>query len=96
MDLINYQPQQAFSQKHLLTLSPYTKDEILQILSLGLKLKAETKSGIEHHLLKGKSLAMIFAKSSTRTRVSFETGMVTALEATPLTCPQPIFEPGPR
>ena len=76
MDLINYQPQQAFLQKHLLTLSPYTKDEILQILSLALKLKAETKSGREHHLLKGKSLAMIFAKSSTRTRVSFETGMV--------------------
>ncbi len=38
-------------------------------------MKAKTKAGIEHHYLKGKSLAMIFTKSSTRTRVSFEVGM---------------------
>ena len=75
MDLLNYKAEKEFSQKHLLTLEPYTKDEILQLLQLGLKLKSETKAGVEHHILKGKTLAMIFAKSSTRTRVSFETGM---------------------
>ena len=44
-------------------------------MELGLKLKKEQKSGIEHHILKGKTLGMIFTKSSTRTRVSFEVGM---------------------
>ena len=74
MDLINYKSENKFSQKHLLTLLDYSKDDILQVLSLALKLKAERKKGVEHQLLKGKTLAMIFTKSSTRTRVSFETG----------------------
>ena len=51
------------------------KNEILDLLNLADQLKYETKHGIEHHLLKGKTLGMIFQKSSTRTRVSFETGM---------------------
>jgi len=75
MDLKNYQPEQQFSQLHLLGLSGYTKDEIFQVLSLGLDLKEKQKSGIPHKLLDGKVLAMIFAKSSTRTRVSFQAGM---------------------
>jgi ornithine carbamoyltransferase len=75
MDLYNYQPQQPFSQKHLLGLQSYSADEIYQVLSLALKLKEEQKKGTTHHLLKGKTLAMIFTKSSTRTRVSFEVGM---------------------
>lgn len=75
MDLKNYQAKQPFAQKHLLTLADYSQDEILQILSLSLDLKEKTKKGIPHPLLDGQTLAMIFAKSSTRTRVSFEVGM---------------------
>lgn len=60
---------------HLISLHDVTVDEFHQILDVAQKLKKETKAGIEHHLLKGKTLAMIFTKSSTRTRVSFETGM---------------------
>jgi ornithine carbamoyltransferase len=61
--------------KHLLTLLDYSKEEITQILNLADSLKADKKAGREHHLLKGKTLGMIFDKSSTRTRVSFEAGM---------------------
>ena len=61
--------------KHLLKLKDLDQHEILDILNLADQLKYETKHGIEHHLLKGKTLGMIFQKSSTRTRVSFETGM---------------------
>lgn len=61
--------------KHLLKLQDLDHHEILDILNLADQLKYETKHGIEHHLLKGKTLGMIFQKSSTRTRVSFETGM---------------------
>ena len=61
--------------KHLLKLQDLNKDDILDILNLADQLKYENKHGIEHHHLKGKTLGMIFQKSSTRTRVSFETGM---------------------
>ncbi len=61
--------------KHLLTLEDLTKEEILEILNLADQLKFQKKNHIEHHLLKGKTLGMIFQKSSTRTRVSFEVGM---------------------
>jgi len=49
--------------------------EINEILNLADQLKFEKKNGMQHHLLKGKTLGMIFSKSSTRTRVSFEVGM---------------------
>ncbi len=75
MDLINYKPEKEFSQKHLLRLSDYSTDEILQVLSLALKLKKQMKEGSRPPLLAGKILAMIFTKSSTRTRVSFEAGI---------------------
>jgi len=61
--------------KHLLTLEQLSKEEILEILNLADQLKFEKKNKIEHHYLKGKTLGMIFQKSSTRTRVSFEVGM---------------------
>ena len=61
--------------KHLLTLEQLSQEEIIDILNLADQLKWQRKNGIEHHLLKGKSLGMIFQKSSTRTRVSFEVGM---------------------
>jgi ornithine carbamoyltransferase len=75
MDLYNYQPAKKFSQGHMLRIQDYTADELLQVLSLALKLKEENKKGIPHHHLAGKTLAMIFTKNSTRTRVSFEVGM---------------------
>ena len=61
--------------KHLLKLMDLTQKEIIEILNLADQLKYEKKYGIEHHYLKGKTLGMIFQKSSTRTRVSFEVGM---------------------
>ena len=61
--------------KHLLSLYDCSKQDIENILNMAVKLKAENKAGIVHHHLKGKSLGMIFSKSSTRTRVSFEVGM---------------------
>ncbi len=61
--------------KHLLKMLDLSKDEILMLLDLADKLKAEQKKGVAHKLLEGKTLGMIFQKSSTRTRVSFEVGM---------------------
>lgn len=61
--------------KHLLKLMDLTGEEIIDILNLADQLKYEKKHGITHHHLAGKSLGMIFQKSSTRTRVSFEVGM---------------------
>ena len=52
-----------------------TQSDIIDILNLAEQLKFERKNGIEHKLLSGKTLGMIFQKSSTRTRVSFEAGM---------------------
>lgn len=75
MDLLYYKPEKEFTQKHLLRLADYSRDDILQVLSLALKLKKQMKEGLRPPLLAGKILAMIFAKSSTRTRVSFEAGI---------------------
>ena len=61
--------------KHLLKLSDLSSSEIEEILNLADQLKYDQKHGIDHRYLKGKTLGMIFQKSSTRTRVSFETGM---------------------
>ena len=61
--------------KHLLKLEDWSTDEVMNTLSLADELKDEQKHGIEHKILAGKTLGMIFEKSSTRTRVSFEVGM---------------------
>lgn len=61
--------------KHLLKLMDLSQKEITEILNLADQLKYEKKNGIKHHILAGKTLGMIFEKSSTRTRVSFEVGM---------------------
>lgn len=61
--------------RHFLTLKDYSKEEILEILNLGLKIKAEVKTKTFVPRLANQTLAMIFEKSSTRTRVSFEVGM---------------------
>ena len=62
-------------KKDLLKLLDLTGEEILKILDTADQLKFSQKHGIPHDKLKGKTLAMIFEKNSTRTRVSFETGM---------------------
>lgn len=61
--------------KHLLKLMDLSAEEINDILNLADQLKYEKKNSIKHHVLEGKTLGMIFQKSSTRTRVSFEVGM---------------------
>lgn len=61
--------------KHLLKMLDLSTEEIIDILNLADQLKYEQKHGIPHHHLKGMTLGMIFQKSSTRTRVSFEAGM---------------------
>lgn len=61
--------------RHLRTIQDFSKQEIWQIFHLAKELKEKQKRGEPHPMLKGKSLAMIFQKPSTRTRVSFEVGM---------------------
>lgn len=61
--------------KHFISIHDLTHDEIMEIFELSSLLKKYLKDGKEHQCLKGKTLGMIFTKSSTRTRVSFEVGM---------------------
>jgi ornithine carbamoyltransferase len=61
--------------RHFLALHDFSKQELDAMLALAAELKQKQKNGVEHHLLKGKTLAMIFEKASTRTRISFEVGM---------------------
>ena len=61
--------------KDMLSIHDLSVDEVQEILALAKELKAKQKAGVPHKILKGKTLGMSFEKSSTRTRVSFETGM---------------------
>ena len=65
----------GFYGRDFLTLADWSGEQIRRILKLAAELKGKLKQGQEHRLLEGKTLAMIFEKSSTRTRVSFEVGM---------------------
>ena len=61
--------------KDMLSIHDLSVDEVQEILALAKELKAKQKAGVPHEILKGKTLGMIFEKSSTRTRVSIESGM---------------------
>ncbi|AAR33487.1 ornithine carbamoyltransferase [Geobacter sulfurreducens] len=69
--------------RHFLALNQFTKEELDGLFTLSRELKDKQKQGVPHRLLEGKSVALIFEKSSTRTRVSFEVG-VAQLGAHPL------------
>jgi len=75
MSLSNYKCTGKVPHKHLLNLLDYSKTDLYEILGLALKLKKKQQDGVRHEYLAGKTLAMIFSKSSTRTRVSFEQGI---------------------
>ncbi|MEJ2627238.1 MAG: ornithine carbamoyltransferase, partial [bacterium] len=62
-------------KKDFLEIPDMSTEEIHEIFTLAAELKKQTKSGQQHHLLKGQTLAMIFQKPSARTRVSFQVGM---------------------
>ncbi|GAB4293672.1 MAG: ornithine carbamoyltransferase [Desulfuromonadia bacterium] len=70
-------------KRDFLSLAPFTRDELDSLFSLARELKEKQKKGIPHRLLEGKSVALIFEKASTRTRISFEVG-VSQLGAYPL------------
>jgi len=61
--------------KHLLQLSDFTREELFAYIDRAIVLKQETSAGIRHTQLAGKTIALIFEKASTRTRVSFEAAM---------------------
>lgn len=65
----------ALKGRDFLSLHDFTPDEVMGLVALGLDLKAKQKAGIPHPYLQGKTLGMIFEKSSTRTRLAFEVGM---------------------
>lgn len=74
-DVSSYKPRGRIEHKHLLNLLDYSAADIYEILHLAGKLKTAFGRGKKHEFLKGKTLAMVFSKSSTRTRVSFEMGI---------------------
>ena len=72
---VNNSVGEKLKGRDFLTLEDFSKDELMYLIHLAIELKEKQKQGVPHRVLEGKTLAMIFEKSSTRTRVSFETGM---------------------
>src|SRR5699024_3779380 len=70
-----YNMKNKLKGKDFLQIRDFTKEDLMDLIHLAIKLKNKQKLGEAHRYLEGKTLAMIFEKSSTRTRVSFETGM---------------------
>ena len=68
--------KEGFQGRDFICLQHFTPEEIKHMLRVAKELKEETKAGVPHPVLQGKNLAMIFTKSSTRTRVAFEAGML--------------------
>ncbi|MGE4273925.1 MAG: ornithine carbamoyltransferase [Desulfitobacterium sp.] len=68
--------KEQFVGRDFICLQDFTPEEIIHMLKVAKALKEERKAGIPHPVLQGKTLAMIFTKSSTRTRVAFEAGMI--------------------
>lgn len=75
MQLLNQEIAHSLKGRDFLMLVDFTKEELQYLIDLAIELKRMQKAGETHHILKGKTLGMIFEKSSTRTRVSFEVGM---------------------
>lgn len=75
MDINQYKPTGEIKNKHFITLRGFTPQEIFELLHTAAKLKKRLGAGIKTNVLRGKTIALIFAKSSTRTRVSFEMGI---------------------
>ncbi|MEK3883871.1 ornithine carbamoyltransferase [Paenibacillus sp. PL2-23] len=75
MQLVNEEIAQSLKGRDFLMLVDFKKEELHYLIDLAIELKRKQKAGETHHILKGKTLGMIFEKSSTRTRVSFEVGM---------------------
>lgn len=75
MTFNEYEPIGKIENKHMLTLMDYSTEEIWELLKCAIDLKKKQYAKQPHEYLKGKTLAMIFAKSSTRTRISFEQGI---------------------
>jgi ornithine carbamoyltransferase len=61
--------------RHFLALSHYSKEELDELFTLTAQLKKQQKKWIAHRRLEGKTVALIFEKASTRTRISFEVGV---------------------
>ena len=76
MSTIITQQEKIINGKDFLTLVELPSSDIAKLLQLAIEIKAKLQAGEEYAPLKGKTLAMIFEKSSTRTRVSFEVGML--------------------
>ncbi|WP_042169994.1 ornithine carbamoyltransferase [Paenibacillus gorillae] len=74
-DVVQEELALSLKGRDFLMLVDYTPQEIRYLIDLAIELKRKQKAGETHHLLKGKTLGMIFEKSSTRTRVSFEVGI---------------------